>query len=126
MSVVTDSLDMYTDVQIALHSVFTRRVLFCLSPGAVLACRYVAYKHHQLLFLDMLGGVYQLAVAASLTKRSLFEHPATWILLLMTLIKALPHMPLLLGYSQKHIRYACIAYATWSALDSWGLRGRSA
>jgi hypothetical protein len=92
--------------------------LYCCSacPLVLFCCRYVAYKHHQLLFLDMLGGLYQLAVAASLTKCSVFAHPATWILLLITLIRALPHMPLLLGYRQKHIRYAWIGYVTWAAV----------
>lgn len=71
--------------------------------------RYVAYKHRQLLYLDMLGGLYQLAVAGALTKRALFEHPATWILLMMTIIKALPHVPLLLGYRQQHLR--CVRLA---------------
>jgi hypothetical protein len=71
--------------------------------------RYVAYKHHQLLFLDILGGLYQLGIAAALTKRALWAHPATWVLLLMTLIKALPHVPLLLGYKAQHIRCAWCA-----------------
>jgi hypothetical protein len=65
----------------------------------------VAFKHQHLLYLDVLGGFYQLAVAAALTKNVLFEHPATLILLLLTLIKALPHVPLLLGYRHEHTRW---------------------
>lgn len=98
------------------HSAYSCTGLRC--AAALLSRRYVAYKHHQLLFLDMLGGLYQLAVAASLTKRSLFDHPATWILLLMTLIKALPHVPLLLGYRQKHIRYVVRLEMVWFAVAS--------
>lgn len=80
--------------------------VLCHAVRRACGCRYVAYKHHQLLFLDIMGGVYQLGIAAALTKRALWQHPATWVLLLMTLIKALPHVPLLLGYKQQHIRCA--------------------
>jgi len=81
-------------------------------PGALLlllflcrlSSRYLAWKHQQLLYLDALGGVYTLAIAGALTKPALFGHPATWILLLMTIIKALPHIPLMLGYKEHHLR----------------------
>lgn len=73
--------------------------------GVVPSRRYLAWKHEQLLYIDVLGGIYTFGIALSLTKPALWQHPATWVLLMMTLVKALPHVPLLLGYKQEHIRY---------------------
>jgi hypothetical protein len=63
---------------------------------------YMAWKHRRLLHLDGLGGVYSLALAGALARH--LHHPATIVLLAMMLLKALPHMPLLLGFRQQHIR----------------------
>lgn len=69
------------------------------------AVRYLAWKHQQLLYLDILGGCYTLAIAAALTRRGLRSHPATLVLLALTGLKALPHLPLLLGFTRQHIRW---------------------
>lgn len=69
------------------------------------SCRYVAYKHRRLLYLDRLGGIYSLVVACALLKH--LSHPFAVLLLVMSILKALPHMPLLLGgnrYREQHIR----------------------
>lgn len=73
-----------------------------LARARALVGRYLTWKHEQLLFLDVIGGLYMLGIAAALLKQ--LPHPTTWVLLALTLLRALPHLPLLMGLRQQHIR----------------------
>jgi hypothetical protein len=82
-------------------------------------CRYVAFKHQRLLYLDLLGGIYQIAMACALLKH--LQHPFTLVVLVMNIVKALPHLPLLLGgnnYREQHIR--CATHAKPTLLERTG------
>lgn len=66
-------------------------------------CRYLNWKHQTLSHLDYFAALFGVMYLAVLLKRSCSE-PTTLFYCLVIIIKVLPHVPLILGFSRFFFR----------------------